>query len=41
MAGWLTEMELNALGAEDWELVSVIITPTSKDFYYVFKRQKS
>lgn len=30
--------QLNAMGAEGWELV--VITPYGKDYYYVFKRAK-
>jgi len=30
--------QLNAFGAEGWELV--VVTPYGKDYYYVFKRPK-
>ena len=41
MAGWLTEIELNRLGEDGWELVAVILTPVDKNFDYIFKRPKS
>lgn len=41
MEGWLTEVELNALGEENWELAAVIITPTDKSYDYIFKRPKT
>ena len=34
----LTIGQLNALGAEGWELV--VVTSYSKDYYYILKRQK-
>lgn len=41
MAGWLTEIEMNRLGEDGWELVAVIVTPVDKNFDYIFKRPKS
>lgn len=34
----MTIQQLNALGAEGWELV--VVTSYGKDYYYILKRQK-
>jgi hypothetical protein len=35
---WLSERELNALGAEGWEFVVVTVTPTDRTYVFIFKR---
>ena len=35
---YLTEHDLNALGASDWELVSVNQSPGSLKIVYIFKK---